>query len=82
MYKKENSKQNKSYILLFTFSAGRAIHLELVPNQTAEEFVTALKRLTARRGAPEKIYSDNAKTLKVGEKTKEIRRIKSFFQLH
>ena len=42
MYKKENSKQNKSYILLFTCSASRAIHLELVPNQTGEEFVTAL----------------------------------------
>ena len=32
MYKKGNSKQNKSYILLFTCSASRAIHLELVPN--------------------------------------------------
>ena len=47
MYKKGNSKQNKSYILLFTCSASRAIHLELVANQTAEEFITTFKRLIA-----------------------------------
>ena len=40
MYKKGSSKQNKSYILLFTCSLSRAIHLELVPNQTTEEFIT------------------------------------------
>ena len=62
MYKKGSSKQNKSYILLFTCSLSRAIHLELVPNQTTEEFITRFKRLIARRGTPEKIYSDNAKT--------------------
>ena len=62
MYKKGNSKQNKSYMLLFTCSLSRAIDLELVPNQTTEEFITTFKRLIARRGAPEKIYSDNAKT--------------------
>ena len=32
MYKKGNSKQHKSYILLFTWSVSRAIYLELVPN--------------------------------------------------
>ena len=32
MYKKGNSKRNKSYILLFKRSASRVIHLELVPN--------------------------------------------------
>ena len=34
MYKKVISKQYKLYALLFTFSLSRAIHLELVPNQT------------------------------------------------
>ena len=62
MYKKGNSKQNKSCILLFTCSASKAIHLELVPNQTAEEFITAFKRLITQRGGPKKTYSDNAKT--------------------
>ena len=63
MHKKGNSKQKKSYMLLFTCSLSRAIYLELVPDQTSEEFVTTFKRLLARRGAPEKIYFDNAKTL-------------------
>ena len=62
MSKKGNSKHYKSYILLFTCSASRAIHLELVPNETAEKFITAFKRLIARREAPEKMYSENAKT--------------------
>ena len=59
MYKKGNSKKNnKSCILLFTCSLSRAIHLELVPNQTTEEFATA----SPWRGASEKIHSDNVKT--------------------
>ena len=62
LYKKGSSKQNKSYILLFTCNLSRAIHLQLVPNQTTEEFIARFKRLIARRGAPEKKYSDNAKT--------------------
>ena len=62
MYKKGNSKQHKSYILLFTCSVSRVIYLELIPNQTTDEFTTAFKRLIARRGAPEEIYSDKAKT--------------------
>ena len=48
--------------MLFTCSLSRVIHLELVSNETTEEFGTAFKRLIAKRGAPEKIYSDNAKT--------------------
>ena len=52
IYKKENSKQIKSYILLFTCSAIRTVHLEQVPNKSAEEFRAAFKRLIT--GAPEK----------------------------
>ena len=58
----KNKREKKSYILLFTCSLTRAIHLELFPDQTKEEFIRALKRLIARRGCPETIYSDNAKT--------------------
>ena len=47
---------------MFTCSLSRTIHLELVSNQTTEEFGTAFKRLIAKRRAPDKIYSDNAKT--------------------
>ena len=50
------------YLLLFTCSLSRAIYSEVLPNQTTQEFIHALKRLIARRGRPKVIYSDNAKT--------------------
>ena len=40
----------------------------MLPNQTKEEFIRALKRLIARRGCPETIYSDNAKTVVAASK--------------
>ena len=58
----------KAYILLYACSLTRAIHLELLPNQTAEEFLLSLKRFIARRGRPEKIYSDNGRTFVAGAK--------------
>lgn len=57
-----NNEEEKAYILLFSYSLSRAIHLELLPDQTTEGFIRSLKRFTARRGRPRKIYSDNAKT--------------------
>ena len=44
------------------------MYLELLPDQTAEEFLKSLKSFIARRGRPEKIYSDNGKTLIAGAK--------------
>ena len=52
----------KVYLLLFTCSLTRAVHLEILPNQTTQQFIQAFKRLIARRGRPKVIYSDNAKT--------------------
>ena len=61
VYRAKNKKEKKPYILLFTSSLTRAIHLELLPDQTKVELIRALKRLIARRGCPETIYSNNAK---------------------
>ena len=69
--KKEGKKpirEGKAYILLFACSLTRAIHLELLPNQTTEEFIKSLKRFIARRGRPRKIYSDNGKTFTAAAK--------------
>ena len=69
--KKEGKKpiqEGKAYILLFSCNLTRAIHLELLPNQTTEEFIKSLKRFTARRGRPRKIYSDNRKTFTAAAK--------------
>ena len=45
-------------------SAIRATHLELVEDQTTEAFLRAFRRFIGRRGVPETIISDNAKTFK------------------
>ena len=42
--------------------------LEVLPNLATSEFLRSLKRLIARRGRPEKIYSDNGKTFVGAEK--------------
>ena len=60
--KTKSKKEIKVYILLFTCSISRAAHLEELPNQTTGGFIKALKQLTATRGRPQVIYSDNAKT--------------------
>lgn len=40
----------------------RAIHLEVVPNNTAEEFLLVFRKFIACRGKPEVVYCDNATT--------------------
>ena len=67
-YKLSPKKEGKAYILLFACSLTRAIHLELLPNQTAEEFIRSLKRFIARRGRPRKIYSDNGRSFTAAAK--------------
>ena len=68
IYYVKNKAISKSYILLFSCSVSRAIHLELVRNLTTQEFIKSIKRLIARRGSPKIIYSDNAKTFQAGAK--------------
>ena len=62
LYKIKPKKEGKAYILLFACSLTRAVHLQLLPNQTTEEFIKHLKHFIARRGRPRKIYSDNGRT--------------------
>ena len=54
--------------MLYTCSLTRALHLEILPNQTTQELIQALKRLIARRGWPKAMYSDNAKTFEKASK--------------
>ena len=56
------------YVLLFTCCSTRAIHLELATDKSADTFIRCPRRLTARRGTPEIIVSDNAKTFKSAAK--------------
>ena len=61
-------KRDIVYLLLFTCSLTRAVHLEILPNQTTQEFIQVLKQLIARGGRPKIIYSDNAKTFEIASK--------------
>ena len=55
-------KEGKAYILLFSCSLTRVIHLQLLKEQTTKEFIRSLELLIVRRGHPRTIYSDNART--------------------
>ena len=68
IYKKKQRIEGKAYILLFACSLSRAVHIELLTDQTTEGFIQCLKRFIGRRGRPEKIYSDNAKTFEAAAK--------------
>ena len=61
-YVTKRKKEAKTYILLFACGLTRAVYIELLPDQTVDQFIPCLKRFVARRGRPNKIYSDNAKT--------------------
>jgi hypothetical protein len=55
----------KAYFLLFTCAATRAVRLELVPDQSTETFILALRRFVAGcNGTVSVMYSDNAKTFR------------------
>ena len=70
-----NQTSSKVYICLFTCAAVRAIHLELVEDQTTQAFLRAFRRFISRRGVPECIISDNAKTFRAG--AQELQTIKN-----
>ncbi|GFR20223.1 integrase catalytic domain-containing protein, partial [Trichonephila clavata] len=57
----------KHYLLLFTCATTRALHLELLPSMSTEQFLLAFRRFISRRGLCSTIYSDNAKTFKRAE---------------
>lgn len=62
----------KSWICLFTCFSTRAIHLEVVPDLTAESFLQCLRRFIARYNRPELILSDNFSSFKLANETIDI----------
>ena len=56
MYKRQATK---GYVALFICFSTKAVHLEAVSDLTSEAFIAALRRFSARRGAPRHIFSDN-----------------------
>ena len=60
----QKSKMHKCYIALFTCTSSRAIHLELVPDLSADSFIRSFKRFMGRRGIPSVVVSDNGRTFR------------------
>lgn len=54
-----NPQVTKGYVCLFVCLVTRAIHLELVSDLTTHQFMQALRRFIARRGAVSEIWPDN-----------------------
>ena len=55
---------SKVWICLYKCCVVRAIHLDIVPDLTTSAFIRSLKCLSARRGLPRRLVSDNGKTFK------------------
>ncbi|CAF4503642.1 unnamed protein product, partial [Didymodactylos carnosus] len=64
-----DNEQKKVWICLFTCAVIRAVHLELVPDMTTNEFIEAFRRFMARRGKPKVILSDNGKQFHLANTT-------------
>ena len=73
LYISGQTGNKKCYICLFMCTTTRAVHLELVESLEVESFIRCFRRLTARRGVPATVLSDNAKTFKAA--SKEIRKL-------
>ena len=59
-YRVSRNREGKAYIVLYALS--HALYLELIKTMETVEFISTLKRFIARKGCPEKIYSDNGRT--------------------
>jgi len=70
---KDSDREQKVYVCLFTCASTRAVHLEMVSSLEVNEFISAFRRFSARRGLPATIISDNAKTFKSA--AKEVRKL-------
>ena len=55
-YRTKSKKESKAYILLFSCSLSRVVHLELTTNLITNEFIKCFKRLIPRRGRPKTVY--------------------------
>lgn len=57
-------RHEQRYGVLFTCLTVRAIHIEIVSSLTTDSFIMALRRMAARRGWPQQLFSDNGTNLR------------------
>ena len=58
-YIKQGRAQVKRYGCIYTCLTTRAIHLEILQSLESDSFINGFSRFIARRGCPEKVFSDN-----------------------
>ena len=68
LYAKEHGNMRKTYISVYTCAVSRAVHVDTVPDLSAEAFIRNFRRFAARRGLPREVISDNGKTFKAASK--------------
>ena len=61
-YRISRQREGKAYVLLYACSLTRGVYMDLLPNLETGECLRSMKKFIARRGRPERIYSDNGRT--------------------
>ncbi|CAI2353976.1 unnamed protein product [Caenorhabditis sp. 36 PRJEB53466] len=74
-YRTLRNKEEKAWVMLITCLLTRAVHLELVLDNSTISYLMAMSRYFARRGVPKSIVCDNAPSFKLGNEmiNKDIR---------
>ena len=85
-YRKKRGQTGKAYVLLYACSLTRGIYIDLLPSLELTEFILSLKRFIARRGRPDRNYSDNGGTFIGAARWMRIvareERIQNFLSVH
>ena len=65
LFIKRNKIREKVWVCLYTCLVTRAVHLEMMYDMSAQQFLQGFRRFVARHGNPKKVISDNAAQFKL-----------------
>ena len=69
LYIKAKGDTQKVWVCLFTCLVTRAVHLELMQDMSAQQFLLGFRRFIATYGKPNKVISDNTSHFKLAAET-------------
>ena len=72
MYIRKSDGERKVWVCLFICLVTRAIHLEILQDMSADEFLLGFRRFISQRGTPIEIISDNAQQCKTASRTLDL----------